>query len=165
MTPMNETAETIYMDAVLTPNRSLSPQGFRNTILAIGAGLGLMSLMFLSIGAFPVLGFFGLDLLAIWFALRWSIRKQQEETHVRVTAKALTLHHRDAKGREKHAELPSAFTRVEMDEPVGPQSWLRIEHGNSAWVIGRFLTPDERAAFAGALRGALAAARAERYPA
>jgi uncharacterized membrane protein len=160
---MTDQAETLYMDAVLTPNRSLSPQGFRMFILAMGTGFALLSLMFWSMGALPVLGFFGLDLLAIWFALRWSVRQQREETQVQVTARAVMLHHRDAKGREKRAEVPAAFARVEIEEPAGPQSWLRIEHGNTAWVIGRFLTPPERTAFANALRRALAAARAERH--
>jgi len=54
---------------------------------------------------------------------------------------------------------------VELDEPVLPDSWLRIEHGRSAWVIGRFLTPDERKAFATRLREAVRAARSERLPA
>jgi uncharacterized membrane protein len=82
-----------------------------------------------------------------------------------VTARAISLHHRDAKGREKRAELPSAFARVELDEPAGPASWLRIEHGKTAWIIGRFLTPPERSDFAKALRKALLAAKSERHPA
>lgn len=161
---MTETTDTLYMDAVLTPNRSLSPRGFRIFILSMGAGFALLSLMFWSMGALPVLGFFGLDLLAIWLALRWSFRQQQEETRVQVTARSVILHHRDAKGREKHAELPSAFARVDVEAAGSQQSQLRIQHGQSAWIIGRFLTPDERAAFAGALQRALAAARAERHP-
>ncbi|MFN3610223.1 MAG: DUF2244 domain-containing protein, partial [Hyphomonas sp.] len=119
---------------------------------------------FLSMGALPILGFMGLDVLAIWLAFHVSYRRQREETRVTVTARAISLHHKDAKGREKHAEVPAAFARIELEEPAGPTSWLRIEHGKTAWIIGRFLTPPERSTLANALRQALRAARAERYP-
>ncbi|WP_213271691.1 DUF2244 domain-containing protein [Hyphomonas sp.] len=156
--------ETIYMDAVLTPNRSLSRNGFLIAMTAIAVTFFLTGLIFLSMGALPVLGFMGLDILAIWLAFRISFRRQKEETRVTVTARAIRLHHKDAKGHEKRAELPSAFARVELDEPAGPASWLRIEHGKTAWIIGRFLTPPERSDLAKALRKALQAARSERYP-
>lgn len=162
---MQEPSEPIYMDAVLTPNRSLSERGFLIAMSAIGAVFFFTGLMFWSIGALPVLGFFGLDILAIWLAFRLSFRRQKEETRVTVTARRILLSHRDARGREKLAEVPSAFARVELNEPTGPADWLRIEHGRTAWVIGRFLTPDERKSFAGALRRALANARSERHPA
>ncbi|MFN4024771.1 MAG: DUF2244 domain-containing protein [Hyphomonas sp.] len=161
---MQTADDIIYMDAVLTPNRSLSQRGFVIAMSAIAAVFILTGLMFWSIGALPVLGFFGLDILAIWLAFRLSFRRQREQTRVTVTARSIRLHHRDAKGREKEAEVPAAFARVELNEPAGPGDWLRIEHGRTAWVIGRFLTPDERKSFAGALRRALAAARSERHP-
>lgn len=158
-------AETVYLDAVLTPNRSLSERGFAIGMAIVAVVFFLTGLMFWSMGAAPILGFFGLDMLAIWLAFRLSFRNQREETRVTVTARSLRLHHRDARGREKTAELPAAFARVELDEPVTAASWLRIEHGRTGYVIGRFLTPQERRSFAGALRKALIEARSERLPA
>lgn len=161
---MTEAAETIYLDAVLTPNRSLSERGFAIAMAIVAATFFLTGLMFYSIGALPVLGFFGLDMFAIWLAFRISFRQQREQTRVIVTARTLRMEHRDSKGREKQAELPTAFARVELDEPLTPTSWLRIEHGRTAFVIGRFLTPLERKSFATALRKAMVAARNERLP-
>ncbi len=157
--------ETIYLDATLTPNRSLSERGFAIGMAAIAVVFFLTGLLFYSMGAVPILGFFGLDMFAVWLAFRLSFRKLREQTRVVVTARSIRMHHIDPKGREKEAEVPSAFARVELAEPVTHASWLRIEHGRTAFVIGRFLTPEERQSFAGALREALAAARAERLPA
>lgn len=162
---MPDTDETIYMDAVLTPNRSLSRRGFAIAMIAIAVTFFLNGLMFWSMGALPILGFMCLDILAIWLAFHISFRRQKEETRVVVTARSIHLHHRDAKGREKRAEVPAAFARIELKEPNGPTDWLRIEHGKTAWIIGRFLTPDERKSLAAALRMALRTARMERYPA
>ncbi len=153
----------VYLDAVLTPNDSLSPRAFA-LFMALVAGVSFMSGMaFLSLGAWPVFGFFGLDVLLIWLAFRWHRGRVQERTRIVITADEITLNHRDQKGGERSARLPSAFARVMLDEPVGPHSLLRIEHGRSGFVIGRFLTPKERSGLASALRGALIAARQERY--
>lgn len=150
------------MDATLTPNRSLSDRGAAFLIGGIAVLFFLSGLAFLQMGALPVLGFFGLDLIAIWLAFRLSFQRQREETRIVVTADSLQLHHRDARGREKSAKVPSAFARIELEEPLSPTSWLRIEYGQTAYVIGKFLTPDERRSLAQAMRGALAAARSER---
>ncbi|MEL6569007.1 MAG: DUF2244 domain-containing protein [Pseudomonadota bacterium] len=160
-----EISQTVYMDAVLTPNDSLSPRAFQIVMGAMVTVSVLAGAMYLAMGAWPVLGFFGVDLLALWFAFRFIRRRSKVETRVRITADTLSMHHRDAKGREKQAVLPAAFARIELDEPVGPTSWLRIEHGRTAYVIGRFLTPKERKSLAESLRAALQRARNERYPA
>lgn len=155
----------VYMDATLTPNHSLSTRAFTLFMAGVALVSFLAGLAFLSMGAWPVFGFFGLDALLIWLAFRWHRGRVGEETRVRITAENVELHHRDRRGREKSAKLPAAFARIELDEPVRPDSWLRIEHGRTAFVIGRFLTPKERHSFAEALREALQRARAERHPA
>ncbi|MEQ8301698.1 MAG: DUF2244 domain-containing protein [Hyphomonas sp.] len=160
---MTEVQEIIYFDAMLTPNRSLSPRGFAIVMAVVGGLSFLYGAAFVSMGAFPILGFFGLDALAIYLAFRWSFRQQREETRVTVTAKSLVLHHRKPDGSERTVEVPSAFARVEIEEPLTLTSWLRIEHGRTAYVIGRFLTPPERKSLAKAIRRALLDARAERY--
>lgn len=157
--------ETIYMDAILRPNRSLSQRGFTIVMLIVGVTSFLTGMAFLSLGALPVVGFFGLDALAFWFAFRWNFRKQSEETRITITGTEIRLHHLKADGSEKTATLPSTFSRVELDEPLTAHSWLRIEHGRTAYVIGRFLTLPERKSLAEAIRAALMAARKERYPA
>ena len=155
----------VYMDARLRPNRSLSPPAFA-WVMGIVAGASLAcGLFFLSMGAWPVFGFFGLDAVGLWLALRWHRRRSAEETRVVVTADDVALFHRDPRGREREARLPTAFARVELDTPVRPNTWLRIEHGRRAVIIGRFLTPRERCSFADALRDALRVARQERHTA
>lgn len=159
---MSEPTEIIYMDAVLQPNRSLSERGFLLVMLFVGAVSFVTGMAFVSMGLFPVIGFFGLDALIFYLAFRASFRKQRQETRIVVTARDMRLSHRKADGSEKSVSIPSAFARVELDEPLSPQSWLRIEYGKTAYVIGRFLTPPERKSLAVAIRAALQQARLER---
>ncbi|MEO0606737.1 MAG: DUF2244 domain-containing protein [Pseudomonadota bacterium] len=162
---MESTTEIIYFDAVLTPNRSLSPRAF-TLVMAIVAGMSFVAgLAFVSMGAFPVIGFFGLDALAIWVAFRWNFRKLKQETRVRVTADKIDLSHTLPGRPPRAAQLPTAFTRVQLEFPERRPSELKLAHGPKAWVIGRFLTPAERKSLKDALETAIWEARRERHPA
>lgn len=162
---MEMTTQTIYFDATLTPNRSLSPRAF-TIVMAIVAGMSFVAgLAFVSMGAFPVIGFFGLDALVIWLAFRWSFRDLKQETRVRVTAEQIDLWHAAPGRSPRAASLPTAFTRVLLDHPPRRPSELKLAHGQKAWVIGRFLTPAERKSLKQALETAIARARQERYSA
>ncbi len=160
---MQPTTEIIYMDAVLTPNRSLSPKAF-TLVMAIIAGVSFVAgLAFVSMGAFPVIGFFGLDALIIWLAFRYSFRALKQETRVRVTAETIELIHKEPGREARQARLPTAFARVKLDFPERKPSELQLAHGSQAWVIGRFLTPGERKSLKRALEDAIRQARDERY--
>lgn len=160
---MDPTSQTIYFDATLTPNRSLSPRAFVIVMVIVGAMSFIAGLSFVSMGAFPVLGFFGLDALAIWFAFRWSFRALKQETRVRVTADQIELTHEKPGDMVRRASMPTAFTRVRLDFPARRPSELKLAHGGKAWVIGRFLTPGERKSLKDALEKAIWAAQNERY--
>jgi uncharacterized membrane protein len=162
---METTTKTIYFDATLTPNRSLSPRAF-SVVMAVVAGMSFIAgLAFVSMGAFPVIGFFGLDALAIWLAFRWNFRKLKQKTRVRVTAEQIDLVHSVPGKPARLAKLPTAFARVSLDFPERRPSELKLAHADKAWVIGRFLTPAERKSLKDALEAAIWNARNERHPA
>ena len=158
-------AETVYFDATLTPNRSLSPRAFTVVMAVVVAMSFFAGLAFVSMGAFPVIGFFGLDALVIWLAFQWSFRSLKQETRVRVTAEQIDLLHTRPGQKPREARLPTAFTRVHLDFPDRRPSELKLAHAGKAWVIGRFLTPDERKTLKSALETAIWRARNERHPA
>lgn len=160
---MEPTTETIYFDATLTPNRSLSPRAFTIVMGIVAAMSFVAGLAFVSMGAFPVIGFFGLDALAIWLAFRWSFRKLKQETRVRITAAQIDLVHTRPGKAPRLANLPTAFARVSLDFPERRPSELKLAHADKAWVIGRFLTPAERKTLKDALETAIWKARNERY--
>ena len=65
----------LLFDATLTPNRSLSPRGFAILMVAV-CGVGCVAgLAFFLAGAWPVMGFFGLDVALIYLAFRISFRR------------------------------------------------------------------------------------------
>lgn len=160
---MEQRNDTIYMDAVLTPNSSLSPRAFMVIMSAFGTVSFICGLAFFSMGALPVVGFFGLDVLLVYAAFKWTFKQQKESTRVTVTNEHLRMCHTKPSGEVKSVSLPTAFVRIELDEAAAPNSWLRVEYGQKAYVIGRFLTLSERKSLAKALKQAILSARSERY--
>lgn len=154
---------TIYLDAVLEPPRSLTPRGFGRVMLILGAMSFLSGLLFLSIGAWPVMGFMGLEFLLLWMVFRFSFRAQRARTYVRVTADAVDVRKVDGWGRERRARLAAHFARVEFDRQAEGPYALRVAASARTYVVGEFLTPRERETFARRLSQAISDARRERY--
>lgn len=153
----------IYLDAVLEPPRSLSPRGFNRVMLALGALGFVIGLAFLINGAYPVVGFMGLEILALWLVFRFSFRAQSARTYVRVTAEAVMVRKVDGWGRERRANLASHFARVEFDRAAAGPNALRVASSGKAYPLGEFLTLRERESFARRLAAAISDARRERH--
>lgn len=153
----------IYLDAVLEPPRSLSPRGFNRVMLGVGAMSLMVGAVFLATGAYPVVGFMGLEILALWLVFQASFRAQTARTYVRVTADAIDLRKVDGNGRERRARLSSHFARVELDRAASGACALRLKASNRAYPLGEYLTPRERESFARRLDQALVEARRERH--
>lgn len=154
--------EIVFLDATLRPNRSLSARAVRVVFLVALVLSVLCGAYFLAEGAYPVVGFFGLDVVALYIAFRMSLRDQAQTTHVRVTRYAVMVRHEDGRGGVREAELPTAFLRVEADEPRTPQGGIRLCLSERSYVLGRFLTVDERLEFTRVLERAVKTARTAR---
>ncbi len=152
-----------YMDRVIAPHRSLSPQGAIVLLGVVMAFNVLVAIFLLVVGAPPVLPFLGLDVLALWLALRASDRAARRVERVRVTAEAVTVSREDEKGARTVWTSPTAFTRVGVDHPGEHDVRVRLMIHRKRLTLARSLGPDERATFANALQDAIRAARNERW--
>lgn len=154
---------TVYLDAVLEPPRSLSPRGFNRVMLFFGIMSFIPGLVFYAMGAWPIVGFLGLDVLALWAVFKVSFRSQTARTYVRVTAETVDVKKVDGWGRERSARLPSHFARVEYDRRATGPNALRLASSAKAYPLGEHLTPRERETFARRLTQAISDARRERH--
>ena len=155
----------IYMDAELRPNRSLSMNGFQIVMIVMAAASFAVGCLFLSIGAWPVIGFFGLDVLLLWLAFRASYRAGARERElVRVTAARVDVARADARGRTRWWTASPYFARVEVVEAEDAHPEISLRAGPDRLPLAVCLSPHERLGFAKALDTALASARAERHP-
>ena len=149
-------ADKIWFDAVLHPHRSLSPLGFIILMAALGTVSFAMGIAFMMAGAWPVFGFFGLDVLLVYLAFRANYRSGMVYETLRLTSDDFTVRRVLPNGSSKSWRFQPYWLRVDMDDPPTPQSELTLRSHGEALVIGAFLTPVERLEVAQALSAALA---------
>lgn len=153
----------LYMDAVITPNRSLSPGGFYWLIGALIAFNTITAGFFLAIGALPVPVFLGLDVLGVYIAFRASYASGRLAERVQVSAEEVRVAY-EAAGRSRTVwRSPTAFTGVAVEMLGEHDARVRLRLSGRRLTVGRALSPRERGDFAAALEQAIHAARAERY--
>jgi len=63
--------------AVLHPHRSLSLRGARLVVVLVALASAVASIPFVVLGFWPVAGFYGIDVLILWLALRASLNEGQ----------------------------------------------------------------------------------------
>lgn len=157
------TSERVYFDAVLAPSRSLSGKGFASFVLLTLAFILVMSLAFAAFGYYPISASLIVCFIVVLAAFQRNFRSLRQRTFVRVTAERLDVRHIDEKGLETAASLPSAFARVKLEKYTSGPDVIKLAASGQAYIIGRFLTPDERKDFVDCLKQALLDARSERY--
>jgi uncharacterized membrane protein len=146
--------------ATLTPHRSLSPRG-KQVVIGLVAALALVpGIVFYVAGAWPVVGFMGLDVLAIWAALTISMRGGRAYEVVTLWPGTLDITKVDAKGTEETLTLVPFDVRFVIDRDYNERVtglWLRERERQIA--LGAFLSVEEKLSFAKAFGTALRKAR------
>ena len=153
-------ADAPIFRALLVPYRSLGPRGFRALMLFFGlVSLGT-SIGFLIEGAWPVFGFFGLDVALVYVAFRASYRAARAKEEVSVSRTDLLVRKTSPKGKveESHYNPFWARFRVARHAEIGITRMAVTGQGRTT-EIGGFLNPDDRESFATAFGEALATAR------
>jgi uncharacterized membrane protein len=144
---------------VLTPYRSLSRTGFLVLMAAIGLVSFVTGTAFAMIGAWPVLGFFGLDVALVWYAFRRNYRAARQLEAIEITDGKLTLTRIGVDGRPHVTELIAAWVDVRLRRGTDGRTSIALASHGIEHAFGAFLTDDERIELAPALREALLAAR------
>jgi uncharacterized membrane protein len=159
---MAATNPPMLLDLVLRPHRSLSRAGFHALMAVLMAFVALGGLIFWLAGAWPVLGFLGLDVLLVYVALRLSFATGRAYERIRLSRDALTIERVDHWGRRREVALQPHWLRVDVDETP---SRLRLTSRGRSESVAAFLPPEELDDVAGVLRAALARLREPTAPA
>lgn len=160
MTADNRDEPAPIFEAVITPQRSLGNVGFVVLMIAVGVTSFIAGLFFLIMGAWPVFGFFGLDVLLIYWAFRINYARAAAYEVVTVTPVELRVRKVSHRGLVREWTLNPLW--VTLDKPSHEEYgierlWL-ISRGKRL-LIASFLGPDEKASFANALGAAIGEAK------
>jgi uncharacterized membrane protein len=152
-------ADPARFRAVLSPHRSLGPKGFTVLMAAVCVASFGTGLLFFLLGAWPVIGFMGLDVLLIYIAFRLNFRALRLYETVDLTGDALTVTRIAPSGTAQSWSFNPYWVRLSLQQRLGRSSELSLASHGRRLVFASFLTDDEREDFASALSSALAAAR------
>ncbi|HXF87066.1 MAG TPA: DUF2244 domain-containing protein [Xanthobacteraceae bacterium] len=161
MTQDNEpNTEPTLFSAIITPHRSLSRAGFLLVMLLIGGVSFVGGAVFFLVGAWPVVGFLGLDVLLVYLAFRANYRAAAAYEQVTVTPSELRLKRVSHRGEAREWTMNPLWTRLEREthNEFGLMRLFLVSRGLRLVVAG-FLSPSERESFAHALSAALAEAK------
>ncbi len=157
--PQQTQAEPGEFHAVLRPHRSLGPTGFLILMLALSAVSFVTGVFFVVAGAWPVFGFFGLDVALVYVAFRLNYRSGRLYETIDVTPARFAVTRVHPSGRQELFECNPYWSRVKLEEWPDGRTLLSVISRNKEHAFGRFLTDDERRDLASALREALLEAR------
>ncbi|GLS29850.1 Uncharacterized membrane protein [Mesorhizobium albiziae] len=153
-------ADEPFFRALLMPHRSLGRTGFAVLMGAMLVGSLACGAIFVANGAWPVFGFFGLDMLLIYGAFKLNYRAARAREEVAVSRTALDILKTAPSGRtEAHHFNPFwARFQVARHAEIGITG-MKVEGQGRSVPIGGFLNPDDRESFATAFAVALAKAK------
>ena len=153
-------AEPELFSALLTPHRSLNRTGFLVLMAFIGAVSFVAGVAFYLMGAWPVLGFFGLDVLVIYWAFRINFRSADATEDIVLTPSELRVRRVSHRGRLVEWSFNPLWVQLEQtgDPEFGIERLYLVSRGRRV-SIAHVLGPDEKASFAKALLAALQTAK------
>ena len=153
-------AEPVLFSAQLTPHRSLNRTGFVLVMTFLSVISFATGVAFLIMGAWPVLGFIGLDVLAIYIAFKINFGRARAREEITVTPSELRVRRVSHRGHVVEWVLNPLWVRLDevVHDEFGTERLYLISRGRRV-SVGSFLGAEEKASFAKALRAGLMAAK------
>jgi uncharacterized membrane protein len=153
-------AEPTLFSALLTPHRSLNSSGFLVLMIFLSVVSFAAGVTFLMMGAWPVFGFFGLDVLAIYWAFRINYRRSTATEEISITPSELRIRRVSHRGHVAEWVLNPLWVQLDQKAHAefGIERLYLVSRGRRV-SIASFLGADEKASFAKGLLAGLQAAK------
>lgn len=148
-------ADERTFEAVLYPNPPLGRAGFIVLMLGVSSVSVAVGVGFVLAGAWPVAGFFGLDVLLLYLAFRAARRQASRRELIRLDGSGLHVRRIEPDGTALDWRFEPYWVRIDMDDPPRSNSILTLVSHGLRVRVGTFLTVQDRVDLARALRAAL----------
>ncbi len=149
-----------FFERVLLPHRSLPRHGFHVMMLVLGLVSLAVGIGFVSIGAWPVTGFFGLDVALVYLAFRLNYRSARRSEILRLAGDAFTVERISVRGDRRVWRFQPYWLRVVLEERDADRNRLFVASHGRFLAIGDFLPAAARRELAATIRDALSRWRA-----
>lgn len=152
---MTDAGPVPIFEAVIVPHRSLSRRARWLLTGLIGLACAISMAVFVTIGAWPVGGFAGLELLLAAYLIGLNARAARASEILLLSSNGMTITRTDPAGGRLEQRLPAAWLNVVLEERQGRvPALILVSHGLRAEVAAS-LGEVEKRDLAEALRTAL----------
>ena len=141
--------------AELVPHRSLSTRGLNLLLLAVCILCGLNALTFVLLGAGPVAGFTGIELMLAAVLFRLNARAAKSTEIISLSYGELTVLRIAPDGTKRQATLQPAWLRLSLEDRPGRAPILFARERQRQIELARDLGEEEKRSLAVALAQAL----------
>lgn len=152
MVDISGTTSPVHYSVTVRPNCSLSPTDTLRVFFVIALISLSFSLVFVLIGAWPVLFFAGAELLALGYCFYHVLRHAGDYEQLTIDDDKVVVQIHE-QGRDRCVKLSGYWTRLVLDcMPDGYCRWLALRSSGCEVEFGRHMTSDERLKVARQLR-------------
>ena len=138
----------------------MGARGLRVVVALTAIAATVPAIAFYSLGAWPIVGFLGLDVLLIWWALSTSMRDGRRYETVTLWPDQLELKQVEGTGKETLSRFSPQLVKLVIDRDFNERTTgLHLRTADRDVVLGAFLNADEKSSFAKAFGTALKRAR------
>ena len=132
------------LNIVLYPHRSLSIKGFLILMFCIVFVSFSIGIFFMLKGAWPVFGFFGLDVLLIYIAFKVNYRDANQYERIKLWDNNLVIKKRLNNGKSDVWEFDPYWVQLGIKKNESRRNYLNLSSHGKTISIGSFLSNEEK---------------------
>ena len=152
---MNTAAAAVLFSTTLRPHHSANRRTINWLLGILFVAFAITGIGFSLIGAWPVMGFFGLNIALLVGAFYLNTRAGRASEVIDLTAEELTVRRIDPWGRENEWSFQTQWLHITMRAAPYGLDQLEVRSHGRTLVIGKFLSPEVRQRVCDNLRQAL----------
>ena len=142
--PIVERGDPLILDITLQPQRSLTHRGFIILMSAIAIVSFLAGFSFFLAGAWPVFGFFGLDVALIYLAFKLNYRQARLRERLTMTERCFQVQRHHPGGRRETWTYQPYWLKAEARYDRNGDPHIILTSKGLSVAVGEFLIPEKR---------------------
>ena len=134
----------LLLNITILPYRSLSKKSFRNLMFAVCFIFFSIGVFFWSLGAWPVFGFLGLDVVLLYLAFKINYKSGEIFENLKLFNSNLLVTRSFPSGKSQSWSLEPYWTRVEISKNSPNDQKLVLKSKDKVVLLGSSLTLNDK---------------------
>ena len=144
-----------YLDIKIYRNQSLTTRGLYILMFFITIPASYLGISFYVLGAWPVLGFMGFEILLIYIAFKILFYNNKFYEHIILDSEKLNILFKKKNKIIKKIELEPTWVQVKIEKIYENEDTLIVSSHGKKIILANYLIPEERLKLAGKIKSGL----------